>query len=409
MTPLAHRRSILRLAMAGLVLAGLASVAHGQVFTVGEKTATADINTDFKPTHVESPDAGLTERGRRELVRDLEAEQGFAHRVLPLGATLTLQANGNLTPRDDQYKQVVYKKGQSAGPGDRIVVTGLEFKGDRIVIDLNGGPYPPHRFMRHIQIGVGMGETAPPNLDERATGCRINLVFEGGVPELSAPEVKALLQPVVDFTVKTGELAYADTLPAPLKSAIASHEVLVGMNRRMVLAALGQPESKVREGSGDERYEEWIYGHQPQTMHFVRFVGDRVTMVKTAALGKPIDVQTDDAMGGYLPPPSTVAVGDVPKPEGKEMPPTLKLPNEDKVPTETENPDTGYRKVQMPTPKTTPAATPGEETSEPAPASGSTAPAPSAPAGSTPSPSAPPPSGPPSLGPGAPAVPPPLM
>jgi len=363
MTPLAYRSLTLHLATGGLLVAGLCGAAHAQVFTVGEKTATDGINTEFKPTHVELPDAGLTERGRRELMRDLEAEQGFAHRVLPLGAILTLQANGNLTPRDEQYKQVVYKKGQSAAPGDRVAVTNLEFKGDRIVIDLNGGPYPPHRIMRHITIGIGNVETAPPNLDERATGCRINLVFEGGVPELSAPEVKALLQPVVDFSAKTGEVAYAETLPAPIKEAIQSHEVLVGMNRRMVLAALGAPESKVREGSGDDRYEEWIYGHQPQTMHFVRFVGDRVSMVKTAALGKPIEVKSDDEMAGYLPPPPTVAVGDVSKPEGQQAPPTLKLPTESKVPTEVENPDSTVRKVQMPTPKPVPSAPPAEGTS----------------------------------------------
>jgi hypothetical protein len=274
------------------------AAAHAQVFTVGEKTATADVNTDFKPTNVELPDGRLTERGRRELMRDLEAEQGFAHRVLPLGATMTLQANGNLTPRDEQYKDVIYKKGSFAAPGDRIMITALEFKGDRIVVDLNGGPYPPHRFMRHIQIGVGGAYSPEPNLDERATGCRVLLVFEGGIPEVSAPEVKALLEPVIDFKMKTGEQAYADTLPAPLKSAIKSHEVLVGMNRRMVLAALGSPESKMREGQGNDRYEEWIYGHQPQTMRFVRFVGDRVSRVEIAALGKPLEIRDQDEMGG---------------------------------------------------------------------------------------------------------------
>ena len=228
------------------------------------------------------------------------------------------------------------------------MVTALDFKPDRILIDLNGGPYVSHRFLRHVQIGIGNMATQNPNLDERPTGCRVMLVFEGGVPDLSAPEVKALLAPIVDFGVKTGEQAYADTLPAPLKDAIASHDVLVGMNRRMVLAALGQPESKVREGEGDSRYEEWIYGHQPQTMHFVRFVGDRVSMVKIAALGKPIEVKTEDEMAGYLPPPATVAVGDVAKPDGKELPPTLKLPGEDKTPAEAQDQNTVYRKVQMP-------------------------------------------------------------
>jgi hypothetical protein len=233
------------------------------------------------------------------------------------------------------------------------MITALEFKGDHIVIDLNGGPYPPHRFTRHIQIGIGNVASPNPNLDERATGCRINLMFEGGIPEISAPEVKALLEPVVDFGAKTSEVAYSETLPDPLRSAIHSHEVLVGMNHRMVLAALGQPESKLREGTGSDRYEEWIYGHQPQTMQFVRFVGDRVSMVKIAALGKPIEIHDQDEMAGYEDPKPTVAVGDVAPGEGNAAPPTLKLPNEDKTPTDSTAPDdgTGMRKVQMPTPK----------------------------------------------------------
>ena len=322
--------------------------ARAQVFTVGEKTATAGIKTDFTPTRVELPDKPMTERGRRELLRDLEAEQGFAHRVLPLGSILTLEANGNLTPRDDRYKEVVYKKGQSAAPGDRVLVTALEIKGDRILIDLNGGPYVRHRFLRHIQIGVGGAMSAPPDLSEQATGCRVMLVFEGRLPEVSAPEVKALLQPVVDFGAKTGEIAYSETLPAPIKSAIDSHEVLVGMNHRMVLAALGQPEAKIREGASEGRYEEWIYGRQPQPVRFVRFVGDRVSLIKIAAVGKPVEVHDQDELADYLPaaPPRTVALGDAqPSEEKKVGPPTLKRPGE-KLPVE-EDGQTN-RKVQFP-------------------------------------------------------------
>ena len=113
MTP-RDRRTAIKV-LGGLVLALGAAGSQAQVFTVGEKSATADMKTDFTPTHVELPDGRLGERGRRELMRDLQSEQGFAHRILPLGTTLTLQANGNLTPRDEQYKEVVYKKGQSAG------------------------------------------------------------------------------------------------------------------------------------------------------------------------------------------------------------------------------------------------------------------------------------------------------
>ena len=170
--------------------------------------------------------------------------------------------------------------------------------------DFNGGPYAKHRFLRHIQLNDAPIAGDP---GEVATGSRITLVFEGGVPEISGPEVKALLEPLVDFGVKSSEQAYADTLPPVLKEAIAAHEVLVGMNHRMVLAALGAPENKMREQTerrpGGGSYEEWIYGHVPQTIRFVRFIGDRVTVVEIAALGKPIEIHDKDEMGGFNPPP----------------------------------------------------------------------------------------------------------
>lgn len=300
-------------------------VAGAQVFTVGEKTATADIATDFKPTRVELPAGRLDQRGRRELLRNLEAEEGFAHRVLPVGTTLTLEANGRLTPGPESYKEAIYKKGQAAAPGDRVVITALTFRPDRLLIDVNGGPYPPHRFLRHIQVGVGGAMTQQPDLSEQATGCRVTLVFEGGVPDLSAPEVKALLEPIIDFRARRGEEAYAETLPTPVRSAIASHEVLVGMNRRMVLASLGQPEQKMRETIDGERYEDWVFGHPPQTVKFVRFLGERVTQVKFAAPGKPIEVHNQDELAGFAPPPPTrvIALGDAPPEAEKGAAPTL--------------------------------------------------------------------------------------
>ena len=68
----------------------LTAAVHSQVFVVGEKTATDQLSTEFTPTHLSLPDSRMTERGRRELVRMLVAEQGFAHRALPMGANLPL-------------------------------------------------------------------------------------------------------------------------------------------------------------------------------------------------------------------------------------------------------------------------------------------------------------------------------
>jgi len=306
-----HRPAI-HWVLATLLFASFTPYAKSQVFVVGEKTATSEIKSDFTPTRLQLPEGKLTERGRRELVRNLEAEQGFAHRALPMGAGLTLQANGAISPGPDAYRRMIYEKGQSAAAGDRVAITALQIKGDRIILDLNGGPYAKHRFLSHIQFNDN-NVVAP---QDKATGARITLVFEGGIPEISAPEVKALLEPVLDFGVKSGDQAYADTLPEPLKNAIASHDVLVGMTHRMVLAALGAPESKMREQpDGDPngaRYEEWIYGHVPQTVKFVRFVGDRVTLVEIAALGKPMEIHDKDEMANYIAPvlEREIAMGD---------------------------------------------------------------------------------------------------
>ena len=337
-----------RWALLAAALSALPPLATSQVFVVGEKTATADISTDFKHTEVDLPSAPLTERGRRDLIRNLEAEQGFAHRTLPMGAGLTLRANGPLTPGPDQYKKMIYEKGQAAAPGDRVVITSMIIKPDRLILDINGGPYAKHRFLSHISFNDNP-VVQPPT--EQPSGARITLIFEGRVPEISAPEVKALLDPIIDFGVKTSEQAYADTLPPLLKDAIAAHEVLVGMNHRMVLAALGPPENKIRERVTDtspSHYEEWIYGRVPQTVRFIRFQGDRVSVVEIAELGKPLQVHKTDETGGYnsVTPTREIALGDSAKSADDATPaapPTLRRPGE-------AAPDdpAGSRRVQFP-------------------------------------------------------------
>lgn len=328
-----------------VVLALGATAARAQVFVVGEQSATDGIKTNFTPTHVPLSKDKLTELGRRELVRNLEDEQGFAHIPLPVTAALKLDANGPLSPGPAEYRQLLYTKGQAVELGGRVMITGLEFKGDRIILDLNGGPYVKHRFLRHIQLNDSnvVGQT----IMDQATGSRITLVFPGYIPAISAPEVKSLLEPVIDFGVKNSVEAYADTLPPLVKNSIAAHQVLVGMNSRMVLAALGEPENKVREHeNGDPNapmYEDWIYGHVPQTVRFIRFQGDRVIRVEVAALGKPLEVHDKDEMGGYNPPPPTrqISLGDAPTDSGQKAPPTLRKPGEPV-------PQGGEGKVQFP-------------------------------------------------------------
>jgi hypothetical protein len=286
------------------------------VFVVNADSAIGDPLLGFKPTRVELTDQPMDLSGKRELVRMLLMEQGFAHRALPLGAPgLALHANGRLTVDSQTLKQRMYKDGMSAGAGDRIMITDIAVLNDRIYVDVNGGPYLPHRFLRHLNVN-GIQLAGDGQMGESPTGTRITLLFEGPTPRLTGSEVKALLEPLLDFGLKSGEQAYADTLPPPIKKAIDEHEILVGMNRRMVLAALGQPESKMRERAPDsttgEVFEEWIYGHTPQSIRFVRFRGDRVVLMKLAALGKPLQIYDQDQLASYRDPSliHEVALGD---------------------------------------------------------------------------------------------------
>ncbi len=76
-------------------------------------------------------------------------------------------------------------------------------------------------------------------------------------------------------------MQWIDTLPPDIKKAIQDKRAIVGMDREMVVAAIGKPEHKVRERDEDgNEIEDWIYGQPPSKTIFVRFLGDRVTSVK---------------------------------------------------------------------------------------------------------------------------------
>ena len=137
----------------------LAVPLHAQVFTV-EAEHVEKHYTEFPPTHVRYPSDPITTLGREELVRFMQAEQGFAMRPLPI-ANLTLHANGHMDPTGDKYVDQLHQKGISVKPGDRVVVTDIKIHEKSIEIDLNGGFEHKHKYLRHISIGTDPAYTAP--------------------------------------------------------------------------------------------------------------------------------------------------------------------------------------------------------------------------------------------------------
>jgi hypothetical protein len=289
--------------LAASALCGCA-LSNAQVFTVqrehlGPKEANL---TTVQPTTVKLDTMPLTERTRQQLIRSFQADEAFAVRPLPLGTKgIVLHANGPLSPSGTAYADELEKYGVSSKPGDRVIISKFEIKPDRILFEFNQGPEKHHHILQHIEVG-GMGGTVPLAQDDGQVpiGSRMYLVFNKFVPEMTASQVRNLIAPLVDFSLKTPAEAFADTLPPKLKSAVLNHEVLVGMNREMVLKAVGQPDQKVREMDGQMPFEEWIYGQAPHQVQFVRFNGNRVIRLEIADVGQPPVIRDKDETDGYF-------------------------------------------------------------------------------------------------------------
>jgi hypothetical protein len=395
-------RVFVRIAGACALAALLGAVTgSAQVLTVdtsgkGNVATTGPVDRRYaqiEPTHVALDKTELDPKTRLELIRALESEQGFAMRPFPRGHKgLTLAANGKLEPAGEGYLNMVISEGLSAKPGARVVITDIKIDRSKIVFDLDGGPDPKHRFLRHIQISVGP-EMGDPDIDPaianaagEPVGARLTLTFADHVPKLTPAQVKALLAPLISFDVKSPAQAFTDTLPAALKDAILGHKVLVGMTTDMVLFAMGQPNTRTREMDGQMPFEEWIYGTPPQEVDFVRINGNRVIRVEIARDGEPLQIFTKDVVSAMMTTDGTPVItaqantrtiheGDVQPDTDKQAPnapPSLRKPGESlpSQPGQSDpNPNVGVeRPVQFPKPHTNsqPGANPDEQPSTPA-------------------------------------------
>jgi hypothetical protein len=276
--------------------------ARAQVLTVDTKYGGIQSRyADIKRTHVDLSSQPVLQRTKLQLVRVLEAEQGFAMRPIPKGSKgMVLIANGEANPNGPEYAKSLEHNGIAFQAADRVMITDIKFYPDKIVFEFNGGPDKSHKILRHISVGAnGVMVPLVPDNGQEPIGARLTLQFEKFVPEMTGTEVKELLSPLVDFKLKTPVQAFTDTLPPQLKEAILSHHVLVGMSPEMVTYAMGHPDSKSREREGNMPFEEWIYGQPPKDVEFVRFNGNRVIQVEDCKLGEPPIIRNKDEMGDY--------------------------------------------------------------------------------------------------------------
>jgi len=236
--------------------------------------------------------ATLQESSKLALIRYVSGEFAKALKPLPAGKEGFLMYVGKPV-NQEQLDRAVASHGAAVNTGDNVQITKLEFHEHSIVVDVNGGGRGKRHWRDHLQIGIGgtggpIGQSTttrqdqgPPGL-QPGTGSTVFLEFNKAVPDLAPEDLKKLLAPFLDFSKeRSAAVHWIDTLPAEVKQAITERRATVGMDREEVIAAVGKPDRKVRERDA-EGYdtEDWIYGTPPAKTVFVRFSGDRVTLIK---------------------------------------------------------------------------------------------------------------------------------
>lgn len=224
----------------------------------------------------------LTPAARIAIVRGLVAEYGMLREPLPRGDKGLVLSSGGEIDRQALVHELT-QEGTAISPNVIVQITQIDFHDKEIVFEINGGGKKKTKWYEHIQIGMGT-RTTPinnPNADTKSgTGSKITVQFPGKLTNMTVDDIKGYLAPVLDFNAKSPILTMTEPVPPQFQQAIEEKVAKVGMNRDMVLAALGPPDHKVREEKEGVEQEDWIYGSPPLKVTFVTFQDDQVINVE---------------------------------------------------------------------------------------------------------------------------------
>lgn len=215
---------------------------------------------------------------RIALIRGLGHEVAVTKVALPRGKRgVVVNAQGEMDKK--KAEEEMRLNGVAIRPGMPVQITKMQFKGDRMVLELNGGGRTGKKWYQRIEVGIG-ATTSPVVRDAPVLtyGSSITLVLPRKIEDVSVEEAKKLLVGVLDFERHSPTVLYSPAVPPEFKEAIKNHQVVIGMDRDAVLSSKGAPERKVREEREGVEQEDWIYGLPPHVL-FVTFEADRVVKV----------------------------------------------------------------------------------------------------------------------------------
>ncbi len=226
----------------------------------------------------------ITDQQRAYLIREMTAEHGTAKMVIPRSKkALALRPAGGYD--EDQWLDAIDENGPAARVGDLVEITKVEFKGNRLVIELNHGIKGGRKWWHRVQVsgtsnrGTNLGQGSSVYAPG---GTKLALVYEEAIPSLTSDEVKKQLEPYLDFNQRSATQLFVEKLPEEFQEAVKEERVLVGMDKDTVLLAKGKPSKKVRDFKDGIETEDWIYGLPPGDIIFVTFEDDEVIRIKEA-------------------------------------------------------------------------------------------------------------------------------
>jgi len=242
----------------------------------------------------------LTEGQREMIIRDFLAERPFLHRALPRGKAGVRVDGAKITPSEAELNQLVTQLGAVAKPGERVKITAVRFEHHGVLFEINGGPVKRKSWRDRVNVNMGGIDprSQPTDADvlNNSVGSSVFLELKEDAV-LTSEQMKDLLAPVLDFKAQTAADAFQKSLPPKLAEAVKKHHALVGMDKEMVLYAMGRPPRRVRETKDGKEVEEWIYGAPPQDVEFIRFVDDKAVSIEDMKVSGEKRERTTDEVG----------------------------------------------------------------------------------------------------------------
>lgn len=206
------------------------------------------------------------------LIREFNEKLGQARLALPKvrkdGDVIELDAEPHAAgprlaldkPRLDRLKAMNRTNGTVIKPEDWAMITLLEFHGDSIRIELNGGTKRKGSWQENVQVqgsgGVGVRATRPPTDRARPKfGATLLIAFEARVPEMTFAQFRAFLSPLLEFPAQPDATTVEnplDVVPEEFRADVRSGRVTVGMSVAEVTLAL-QVKGDIEDADAPDR------------------------------------------------------------------------------------------------------------------------------------------------------------